>query len=249
MRLAGSAVVVFAKVPQPGRVKTRLLGRLTPQQAAEAHRACLEDTIRQVARVPGGQKGLRVAAGPDQARKLAAALRLDRPWKVGVQRGRDLGARLHEAFASFFRAGYARVVVVGSDTPWMGSERILLALRLLNAADVVLGPSADGGYYLVGARRLVPQMFRGIPWGTSKVFERTVRALESARVSYRLLPRDFDLDRPEDLARAAELLRGNPMRAPALARLLERLKADLISRSSRRPAPARRSKTRRPGRG
>ncbi len=248
MRLAGSAVVVFAKVPEPGRVKTRLLSRLTPQQAAQVHRVCLEDTVRQVIRVRGGQKCLRVAAGPDQARELAAALRLDRRWQVGVQHGRNLGARLHEAFASFFRAGCARVVIVGSDTPWMGTERILLALRLLNAADVVLGPSADGGYYLVGARRLVPQMFRGIPWGTSKVLERTIRALELASASHRLLPRDFDLDRPEDLTRAAELLRGSRIRAPALARLLERLKPDLVSRSSRRPAPARRSKTPRPGR-
>jgi uncharacterized protein len=247
--LPRSAVLVFAKVPEPGRVKTRLLSRLTGQQAAGVHRACLEDTVRQVAHVPGCQKCLQVAAGSDKARRLAAALELDRRWQVTPQRGRDLGARMRHAFASFFRADYTPVVIVGTDTPWMGSERILRALDLLDTADVVLGPSRDGGYYLVGARRLVPQMFRSIPWGTSQVFRRTICALEKARVSYRLLPRDFDLDRPEDLARAARLLREKKTGAPALARLLKRWKADSVSRSSRRRARARRSKTRRPGPG
>ncbi len=230
-------------------MKTRLLGRLTGQQAAGVHRACLEDTVRQVAHVPGSQKCLQVAAGSDKARKLAAALELDPRWQVTPQRGPDLGARMRNAFASFFRADYTRVVIVGTDTPWMGSERILRALDLLDTADVVLGPSRDGGYYLVGARRLVPQMFRDIPWGTSLVFRRTICALEKARVSYRLLPRDFDLDRPEDLARAARLLREKKTGAPALARLLKRWKADSVSRSSRRRARARLSKTRRPGPG
>ena len=247
--MSGSAILVFAKVPEPGRVKTRLLSRLTGQQAAAVHRACLEDTVWQVARVPGCQKCLQVAAGSGQARKLAAALELDRRWQVGVQRGPHLGARMRNAFASFFRAGCARVVIVGTDTPWMGSERILRALDLLDTADVVLGPCRDGGYYLAGARRLVPQMFRGIPWSTSQVFHRTIGALEKARVSYHLLPRDFDLDRPEDLARAARLLRENQTGAPALARLLKRWKADSLSRSSHRRARARRSKTRRLGPG
>jgi len=235
-------------MPEPGRVKTRLLTTLTPQQAAAIHRACLEDTVGHVARVPGCRKCLRVAAGLDEARKLAAALKLDGTWQVGAQRGRDLGARLEEAFESLFRAGYGRVVVVGTDTPWMGSERILRALELLNTADVVLGPTADGGYYLVSAQCVVPAMFRDIPWSTSQVFERTVRALEVAHASYRLLPRDFDLDRPEDLARATALLGENETRAPLLAQVLRKLRKESVSRSSRRRARARRSKTRRPGR-
>lgn len=242
-----SAVLVFAKVPEPGGVKTRLLATVLPQQAAEIHRACLEDTVRHVARVPGRQKCLWVAARFDRARQLAATLRLNRRWRVGVQCGRSLGIRLQEAFKSFFRSGYRKVVIVGTDTPWLGSERIIRAIRLLNTADVVLGPTRDGGYYLVGARRLVPQMFRDIPWGTSQVFAMTLEALEKAHASYRLLPRDFDLDRPEDLERAAKLLRGNEARAPALARLLAKWSTDSVSRSSRHRGLARRNKIRRPG--
>lgn len=231
--MSRSAVLVFAKLPQPGRVKTRLLSALTPQQAADVYRACLEDTVVQASRVPGCQKCLQVAARLDQAQELAAKLGLDRRWRVDVQRGRDLGERLHKAFDSFFRSGYRKVVVVGPDTPWMGSRRMVQALRLLETADVVLGPSADGGYYLVGARRLVPQMFLQIPWGTSEVFGTTLRGLEKAGASYRLLSRDFDLDRPEDLERAAQLLCQNAARAPQLARWMNQLGADLVSRSSR----------------
>ena len=240
--------IVFAKVPELGKVKTRLLGRLTVEEAAEVHRACLEDTVRQVARVPGCRKSLCVAGGLDQAKRLAAALKLDGRWHVSVQRGRDLGARMWEALEAFFRGGCGRVVIVGTDTPWMGNERILLAFELLHTADVVLGPCSDGGYYLVGARSLAPAVFRDIPWGTSQVLDRTIGALEKSGLSFRLLPRDFDLDRPEDLARAAALLRTGEARAPALARLMKKLKLGSVSRSSRRRAPARRSRTRRPGR-
>lgn len=246
--MTASAVLVFAKLPEPGRVKTRLLGALSPEQAAEVHRACLEDTVAQVSRVPGCQRCLWVAARPNQARELARELALDREWRVEVQHGRNLGERLHRAFASLFQLGCRKVVVVGTDTPWMGRERILRALAWLDTADVVLGPTADGGYYLIGARRLVPQMFRRMPWSTSQVFEAALRALAKARASYRLLPRDFDLDRPEDLERAAQLLCRNAAGAPRLARRMNQLRAEMVSKSSRHRRPVRRSRKRRPGR-
>ncbi|MBI3669618.1 MAG: TIGR04282 family arsenosugar biosynthesis glycosyltransferase [Acidobacteria bacterium] len=247
--MSHSALLVFAKVPEPGRVKTRLFGALTPQQAAEAGRACLSDTVLQAGRVAGCRLWLQVAAPLDRAAQLANSLALDARWRVGVQRGRNLGERFHAAFDSLFRAGCRKVICVGTDTPWMGRRRILRAMELLDSADVVLGPSADGGYYLVGARRRVPRIFRDIPWSTSQVFGATLRALQKAGASYRLLPRDFDLDRPEDLARAAALLGEDAQRAPALARFLQELKLDSATRSSRRRPPARRRRTRRPGRG
>ena len=241
-------ILVFAKPAEPGRVKTRLLAVLSAEQAASLHHACLEDTVRQVGRLRGCEPCLRVAGRPDAARELALALRLDGRWRVGVQRGRDFGERLQEAFAASFRAGSDKVVAVGTDTPWMGKRRILQALRLLDTADVVLGPCADGGYYLAGARRLVPQMFEQIPWGSARVFDSTLRAIQKARASYRLLPRDFDLDRPEDLERAGEFLRRNASRAPQLAEWMNQLREKPVSKSSRRRSPGRHRKTPRPGR-
>ncbi len=246
--MSRSAILVFAKPAEPGRVKTRLLGVLSAQQAASVHHACLEDTVRQVSRLPGCEPCLRVVGPPDIARELAVALRLDGRWRVGAQRGRDLGERLQGAFAAAFRAGCGKVVAVGTDTPWMGNRRILQALRLLDTADVVLGPCADGGYYLAGARRLIPQMFQQIPWGRAKVLDTTLCAVRKARASYRLLPRDFDLDRPEDLDRAAQVLRGNANRAPQLAKWMNRLREEPVNRSSRRRPLGRQRKTQRPGR-
>lgn len=212
------AVLVFAKPPRPGYVKTRLRGLLTAQEAAEVHLACVKDTVALVASVGGYRKWLLVAGRVAAAHRLAQQATLSTRWQLGMQTGRDLGARLEHAFRVHFEAGAKKVVVVGTDTPWMGPQRIVRALQLLDAADVVIGPTEDGGYYLIGARRLVPGMFRGIRWGTESVFAETLAALRKANASYRLLPRDFDLDRPEDLRRATRLLRRRKMRSPALKR-------------------------------
>lgn len=212
------AVLVFAKPPRPGHVKTRLRGRLTAQEAAEVHLACVKDTAAMVASVGGYRKWLLVAGRLGATQKLAQQALLSSRWRLGVQTGHDLGARLERAFRTHFEAGAKKVVVVGTDTPWMGPQRIVRAFQLLDAADVVIGPTEDGGYYLIGARRLVPEMFRGIRWGTETVSAQTLAALRRANASHRLLPRDFDLDRPEDLHRVARLLRRRKIRSPALKR-------------------------------
>ena len=222
-----SAVVIFAKPPEPGSVKTRLIGELTPQQAAQVHRACLEDTIAVVDSMYGCSHWLFVAGNAEKARELFQELGLNERWRAGAQQGRDLGARMEHVISDLLRRGASKVVILGTDTPWIGRQTILEALRLLDSVDVVLGPAADGGYYLAGARRVLPQMFRGIPWSTSQVCEATRRALEMSHTSFRLLPRDFDLDRPRDLKKVAERLEANPTAAPAVERWL---RAERISR-------------------
>jgi hypothetical protein len=207
---------VFAKPARPGRVKTRMRPLLTAPESAALHLACVQDTARRVGSVGGYRKWLLVAGSFPEAQKLARAAGLSSRWCLGIQVGRHLGERLAFAFNSHFTAGVERVVVVGTDTPWMPPQRIVEAFALLDRADVVLGPTGDGGYYLVGARRLVPEMFRGIRWGTSQVLAQTKAALRKAGASFRLLPRDFDLDRPADLRRLAGLLRRGAIRAPAL---------------------------------
>ncbi len=217
------AIVIFARALVPGRVKTRLAGALSRQQAADVHRACLQDTISLVASVRGCRKWLLVAASARAARRLATKMRLRREWRVAPQSGRDLGARLERAFAQQFQARARSVVVIGSDSPWMGRARIERAFRRLERADAVLGPAADGGYYLVGLRRPLPLMFRNIPWGTSRVFALTTRRLKQMGASVALLEADFDLDRISDLRRASRLLGASWRRAPALARWLSNL--------------------------
>jgi hypothetical protein len=158
-----------------------------------------------------------VAGSNEEARTLAHEMGLGAGWHVCTQFGRHLGARLERAMGRLFAAGTRRVVVIGTDAPWIGPQRLRLALRWLESDDVVVGPAADGGYYLVGARRPVGEIFRGIPWGRSQVMAATRRTLEKSRIRFRLLQRDFDLDRPADLKHAAEMLRASPQRSPALA--------------------------------
>jgi hypothetical protein len=227
-----SAIVVFCKPPIAGRVKTRLIGALmgtmTAREAAEVHAACAQDTIAMVNGIRGAGKWLYVAADRAAARRMASRWRLGSDWKVVTQRGADLGERMRNAIEEQLRAGADKVVILGTDSPWMGRERIARALRLLDKADVVLGPSEDGGYYLIAARRVVPQMFSGIHWGTSEVLPKTQRALRATRTKFHLLPRDFDLDRPEDLRRVARMVARGKLRAPALAQFVRKIRKRLV---------------------
>ncbi|HWQ02865.1 MAG TPA: TIGR04282 family arsenosugar biosynthesis glycosyltransferase [Candidatus Nitrosotenuis sp.] len=238
------ALIVFSKPAVPGRVKTRMLTALTPRQAADLHLACLRDTLSAAARLQHLKKTLCVAADASSARTLASQLRLGKSWRVRIQRGRDLGARMGSAIREELSRGARHVVIIGTDTPWLDARRIAAAFRALEQADVVLGPARDGGYYLVGARRVVPEMFRAIAWGTDKVLSETLARLQATRTSCFLLEEDFDLDVPDDLTRAAQLLQAGA-RAPHLRRWLTKWRA---AQSSRRPAPRRRRKTRRPAR-
>jgi rSAM/selenodomain-associated transferase 1 len=222
--MAHNAVIVFCKPPVVGRVKTRLMGALSARQAAEVHAACAQDTVALVRAVPGAQKWLYVAADRAAARRMAAQLRIGANWKVVTQRGADLGERMRNAIDEQLRAGAAKVVIVGTDSPWMGRERIERALRLLDKTDIVLGPSEDGGYYLIAARQNVPALFSGVHWGTAKVFSETSRTLRATRTSFRLLQRDFDLDRPGDLRRVQRMAARCKLRPKALGQWLRNYK-------------------------
>ncbi len=221
---ARHTIVVFARLPESGTVKTRLLGELSPRQAAEVYRACLDDTLQLVDSLSGCDK-LLLLAPPAGSGGTPPRLAPGADWRVGWQHGPDLGARMESAFRDLFRAGAQKAVIVGADSPWIGRKRIRLALNWLDSSEVVLGPAEDGGYYLIGARRLVPQIFRGIPWSTPRVLELTLHALDREQIRYRLLPHDFDLDRAQDLRHIAQMLRLGDGRAENLARWLAKWNA------------------------
>lgn len=210
-----STLLLFARAPAPGRVKTRLAACIGAARADTVNRVCMLDAIQLAQSVRGCRRRLLLAG--EQKRLADAGIALPAGWEIERQLGRGLGARLERAFAEAFRRGAEKVIAIGADTPWMGRGRIETAFAWLERDDAVLGPSIDGGYYLVGARRLLPALFRGIGWGSRTVLETTRRALERDGVSYRLLAWDFDLDRPADLERARQLLGRQPQRSPELA--------------------------------
>jgi rSAM/selenodomain-associated transferase 1 len=221
--MSGSrALLVFAKTPKPGKVKTRLLPAVSPQVAAALHAACIADTLRLVREVRGCEVIVFAAGGRSYFQKLAKKPGTGPRLRVLPQRGADLGARMENAFRKCFVLGHRQAVVIGTDTPWMGAERLRRAFAELKRSDVVLGPAEDGGYYLLGMRRMATAIFRGIPWSTGRVLELTLEAIARARLRKKLLRRDFDLDRPKDLERAAKMLKRMPRTAPALAEAVAR---------------------------
>jgi rSAM/selenodomain-associated transferase 1 len=221
--MSGSrALLVFAKTPKPGKVKTRLLAAVSADVAAALHAACIEDTLRVVRKMRGCDAFVFAAGGTGYFRRLVKKQGSSARMQVLPQRGSDLGARMENAFRKCFAMGFREVVVIGTDAPWMGVERVRRAFAELKANEVVIGPAEDGGYYLLGMRKMVAEIFQGIPWGTERVLELTLEVIAEQKVRGKLLRRDFDLDRPEDLKRAAGMLKRRPRVASALAAVIGR---------------------------
>ncbi len=189
---------IFAKWPAPGQAKTRL--GLPPEEAARAARAFLLDTI---ARMTGVAERAVVVYSPPGAGDDFRSL-LGPGVELEPQADGDLGARLEQFLAGRLRAGAMKVVVVGSDSPTLPIDLVAEAFARLDAADVVLGPATDGGYYLFGCRRL-PPCFVGIPWSGPGVLAETVARLTDPAWRLALLPPWYDVDTAEGWA----MLRGH----------------------------------------
>ncbi len=183
-------------------MKTRLCPPLSAENALELHCALVEHSLSKFQRI----------SRPDIAHWLLVSKALEEPtafkipdtWTVRIQRGNDLGERLENAFRSAFEDGVKRLVVLGSDSPTVPLECINDAFDELSRHDVVIGPALDGGYYLLGASRFVPELFRDISWGGSKVLQETDEALiRTGRNVTHLIPW-YDIDTDEDLVRLRE---------------------------------------------
>ena len=213
------AIVLYARTPARGKVKTRLVPPLTPAGALGLHRALVRDAavaVRRAARDAGASAFVAWSA-PGRALRLAGLRRL-------AQGGGDLGARMRRTVRGLLGAGHAGVVIFGSDAPLVGAPLLARAARALRAgAPLVIGPARDGGYYLIGLDADRPALFSGIPWGTGDVLAITRRRARRLGLRERRLPPARDIDHPADLAWLARAL-GGPAgrRAPHTAAWLRR---------------------------
>jgi uncharacterized protein len=197
----GTMVIVFARAPQPGRVKTRLVPRLGEWGAARLHARLVRRTLRVVRAARCGCMELHGAPRARHAFFLRCARRPD--VLLRNQRGRDLGERMFNAIAAGLRRRRA-VILVGTDCPALEARDLRRAARALaGGCDAVLAPAEDGGYPLIGLRRVSPRLFERIAWGGPDVFARTARELDRLGWRWRRLRTLWDVDRPEDLARLA----------------------------------------------
>lgn len=195
----GAVLGIFAKRPDSGQVKTRLALEFGEEFAAEAHAAMLFDLLDLWASdrflAPGGRRVL--VYSPDDAGPWFDA-RVPSAFALQPQAAGDLGARMHAFFAGELEDGAERVVLLGSDSPTLDPTIVVSAFLCLESRDVVLGPSTDGGYYLVGCRRAVPPIFENVNWSTSEVLAQTIERLRETDLTLSVLPPWYDVDTADD---------------------------------------------------
>ena len=198
----------MAKAPVAGQVKTRLVPPLSHEQAAELSAALLRDLLRHLHGLNGAKRYLFFA--PDDAHASMSEL-AGGEFELVAQRGDDLGARMQAVFAELWGRGHRRIALVGADLPVFPLSFLDQAFAGLDIPDarVVLGPSRDGGYYLIGMNRALPEIFAGMTWSHEKVLSDTLAKLGSLKIDALQLPPWFDVDRPEDLAALGRRLRDN----------------------------------------
>ena len=194
---------LFAKYWQPGQVKTRLAVAVGPERAAAIYRQFVRAALARLAPLAVDRL---MAYTPRQRRAEFAAI-LSNRWRQQPQADGDLGQRMKDYFANRFAEGYRRVVLLGTDSPNLPLEFVVQALAELETHAVVLGPTEDGGYYLVGAQGpVVPPIFSGIAWSTCHVWQQTIRALQAAGTSFAVLPSWYDVDNVDDFQRLLDEL-------------------------------------------
>jgi rSAM/selenodomain-associated transferase 1 len=200
------ALVVLARAPEPGRVKTRLAREIGEAAALAAYRALGSAVMGAVDKL--GDCEVVVAYTPADGEGLVRGWLGSAP-AYEPQADGDLGARMLGAIARRCTAGAERVLVVGTDCPDLDSQLLETAFARLDRADAVFGPAADGGYYLVGMKRPIPELFREIPWSTPTTLSATLARAAGARVSVALLDERRDVDTAEDW-RAWQAARSDP---------------------------------------
>jgi rSAM/selenodomain-associated transferase 1 len=196
-------LIVFAKLAQPGRVKTRLANTIGSDRALRVYRRLLAATLRLALRSPVERREWRFDAAPGvlPARDAALLRRLaDRGWIIVPQQGRDLGERMAQAIESGLDAGDA-VVLIGADCPVFETADIRAAFEALEKSDAVFAPAEDGGYVLVGLSRAIPEIFEAMPWGSDQVMTCSLARLASSGASVTVLRRMWDVDVEADLLR------------------------------------------------
>ena len=190
-----SAVICFTRVPKPGQTKTRLLGLLTPEQCARLHWAFLEDLAKVYDQV---EADLFVAHTPDDGWEQLKAV-FPGALAFFPQTGADLGEKMYRAIASVLSLGYDRVVLTGTDLPQMGASHLESGFAALESADIAIGATPDGGYYLIGMKLPHKAPFHVADYGGCTVYENTLAAIRAAGLTVAPALPCTDVDTPEDL--------------------------------------------------
>jgi uncharacterized protein len=228
------ALAVMTKAPQAGQVKTRLVPPLTPEEAAELNKCFLRDTAAAISsacsrRTVAAAENTRRTHHPRGSHSEATTARasaiavytpvgaesaytdiLPADFSLLPQRGDKFGERLYFAVEDLFNSGFDSVCLIDSDSPTVPAENFVEAVEVLSTRDdrVVLGPSDDGGYYLIGVKKPHRHLFEQIDWSTERVFNQTIQRATEIGLEVKLLPTGYDIDDDASLRRLCDELLG-----------------------------------------
>ncbi len=191
-------LIVFTRYPEPGKAKTRLIPVLGKAGAANLHRLMAQKAIARALSLQNSRRlsvEIHWAGGSQQL--MQDWLGTDIIYQNQIEG--DLGAKMTAAFQNSFNSGVDKAAIIGTDCPTLKAEIMAQAFDKLSQHDLVLGPAKDGGYYLIGLRTAIPELFNGINWGTSEVFAATRAIAQNLDLNIACLPILADIDRPEDL--------------------------------------------------
>lgn len=191
-----SALIVFAKKPEIGKVKTRLTTEFTPQEATELYTAFLQDALEMYKALPADVR-LYVAPPDEMPSHL-----VPQGISTHVQKGKDLGERMLMAFVETFAAGYENAIIIGTDHPTLPTFFIEMGFDMLRKPfQIVIGGSEDGGYYLLGMNEFYPVLFEDMTYSHDAVFDMTFERATTSDAQVVLLPTWYDIDTPADVKR------------------------------------------------
>jgi rSAM/selenodomain-associated transferase 1 len=213
MTLTNRTLVIMAKAPRPGSVKTRLAESLSLNAVTELYRCLLKDTIALAQAVDHAEIAIMCPASDVEDLSHAVAKTV----RIVPQTGQGLAAGLASVFTHFATPGQQRVIAFNSDSPHLPASVLETAFDVLEACDLVVGPTHDGGYYLVGAKASHPGLFANDGMGTANALEALLTRARALGLSVHLTDPFYDIDVAGDLTRLAAVLRLAPARAPRTA--------------------------------
>jgi hypothetical protein len=186
-----NALIIIAKYPEKGLVKTRIKG-LSDEQRVDLYTRLLNDTMEKLSTIPGVDTY--IAFAPSDTKEYFTR------FKVGLipLSDGDLGQRMYEAFHITFQRDYEKVSLVGADIPGLSVSIVMDSFNQLSDNDLVYGPARDGGYYLIGMRKLIKEVFNDVPWSTERTLEISIKNAEKAVCSVSLITELSDIDTFKD---------------------------------------------------
>lgn len=190
-----AALVLMSRAPIPGKTKTRLQSHLKPEECAELHRAFLKDISNKLVNIKKQYKKLHLFLSytPEGSENLFADLIGDN-FNFIMQTGKDLGARMYNSISEAYNKSSEPVIITGSDLPSLPAEIITEAVAALKEKDIVIGPAADGGYYLIGMQRPHSFLFACNEWGSDSVLVKTLKSASEHNLKTHFLPEWYDVD-------------------------------------------------------